>query len=237
MAHEGQKVAGEYWILKLSADSGVTYLQLVCEKGSDIKLDRNEIDASSKCGTDKSPGIPTQSLSTDFYLIQGANVASTEASYKKMYDYYNLKQNLYFTFGPALVTGAILTNGAFVGGSGYANGTYLSVPMAGGTGIGAKATITVTGGIVTAVVYTDKGQGYTALDSLSASNIFLGGTGSGLSIVAQTVSATPALRTGDLQFSGQCWVKNLNLTAKNQDRIQITSELIMYPDDTVVTVG
>ena len=52
-------------------------------------------------------------------------------------------------------------------GSGYTNGTYTNVAMTGGTGTGAQATITVAGGVVTAVVITANGTGYTVGDELT----------------------------------------------------------------------
>ena len=52
-------------------------------------------------------------------------------------------------------------------GSGYTNGTYTNVAMTGGTGAGAQATITVAGGIVTDVVITANGTGYTVGDELT----------------------------------------------------------------------
>jgi hypothetical protein len=52
-------------------------------------------------------------------------------------------------------------------GSGYTDGTYTNVVMTGGTGTGAQATITVAGGIVTAVVITANGTGYTVGDQLT----------------------------------------------------------------------
>lgn len=236
MAHEGQKVAGEYWILKLSEDNGATWLQLICEKGSDIKFDRAEIDASSKCGTDKSPGLPTQSLSTDFYLISGANVGGTEASYKKMFDWYVSKLNLRFMFGASLKPGVIFGWGTIVGGTGYTNGTYLAVPLIGGHGTGATANITVAGGVVTVVALdnvTHTSQGYLAADSMTVPVGSVLGAGTGFTVAVNAV--LPGFISGDLSFTGLCWIKNLNLTAKNQERISITSEVIIYPDDTVLT--
>ena len=53
-------------------------------------------------------------------------------------------------------------------GSGYTNGTYLAQPLTGGTGTGATADITVTGGAVTSVVLVDRGQDYSVSDVLSA---------------------------------------------------------------------
>lgn len=54
-------------------------------------------------------------------------------------------------------------------GSGYTNGTYLAQPLTGGTGTGATADITVSGGAVTSVVLVNRGQNYTVSDVLSAS--------------------------------------------------------------------
>ena len=50
--------------------------------------------------------------------------------------------------------GTILTLGAIVGGSGYINGTYTNVPLSGGAGSGAEATVIVAGGAVTSVTLT-----------------------------------------------------------------------------------
>jgi hypothetical protein len=66
-------------------------------------------------------------------------------------------------------TGAVnlftLTNGGTL----YTNGVYTYQNLTGGTGTGAQATITVAGGIVTTVVITSRGSGYTVGDTLSAS--------------------------------------------------------------------
>jgi len=84
--------------------------------------------------------------------------------------------------------GGILTTGTLTAGSGYTGaGTYTAVPLTGGTGSGAQATIVVAGGVVTTVTITKRGKDYTAADSLSASNTNLGGAGSGFAIVVGTV--------------------------------------------------
>ena len=66
-------------------------------------------------------------------------------------------------------TGAVnlftLTNGGTL----YTNGVYTYQNLTGGTGTGAQATITVAGGIVTTVVITARGSGYTVGDTQSAS--------------------------------------------------------------------
>jgi hypothetical protein len=95
-------------------------------------------------------------------------------------------------FTTAGVAGGVTAFGTLTGGSGYAGGfsnTYNSVPLTGGTGTGAQATIAVTNGVVTSVTIspTNPGQGYSAGQVLSASAATLGGTGSGFTVPISTV--------------------------------------------------
>jgi hypothetical protein len=64
-------------------------------------------------------------------------------------------------------TGHILTVGTRVNGSGYTNGTYSNVALVGGTGTGATANITVSGGAVTAASLQRGGNWYTVGDVLT----------------------------------------------------------------------
>jgi len=80
-------------------------------------------------------------------------------------------------------SGEILTLSNLVGGSGYTNGTYTAVPLNGGAGISATATIVVAGGIVTTVTLVSGGFNYVIGDVVTASDAVLGGGGgSGFSI-------------------------------------------------------
>ena len=88
-----------------------------------------------------------------------------------------------------ITTSSIKTLGAITGGAGYVNGTYTNVTLTGGSGSGAKATVTVSGGAVTAVTVTSRGAGYQVGDALSASNTELGGTGAGFSVPVATLYA------------------------------------------------
>jgi hypothetical protein len=89
--------------------------------------------------------------------------------------------------------GRIATLGTLTPGSGYAPGVYNSVPLTGGAGTGAVATIIVdSGGLVDSVIITDGGKGYAATNPLSASNSRLGGIGSGFSVLVSTVAGTNA---------------------------------------------
>lgn len=79
-------------------------------------------------------------------------------------------------------------------GAGYPNGTYYNVPLTGGTGYRAKATITVAGGAVTVCTLTDPGVLYTAADTLSIALGVTGNTypsvpGSGFTITVATAGS------------------------------------------------
>jgi hypothetical protein len=105
---------------------------------------------------------------------------------------YNIRENVWYDAGTALgarrtagyfsqvfrfpVNGGVdidaeggLLNGSITNaGSGYTNATYSYISLTGGTGSGATATITVTGGVVTSIVINDRGQGYVVGDVLTA---------------------------------------------------------------------
>jgi len=87
------------------------------------------------------------------------------------------------------VQGIITSTGSITAGSSYTNGTYTNIPLTGGSGQGAVATITIAGSIVTSVTLTNGGNFYVAGDTLSfnAANIGIG-TGSGFSIPVNTIN-------------------------------------------------
>jgi hypothetical protein len=97
------------------------------------------------------------------------------------------------------VQGIITLLGTITGGTLYTNGTYTNIPLTGGSGAGAVATITIAGGIVTGVTLTNGGNFYVVGDvlSFSAANIGIG-SGSGFSIpVTQINNATGTSWLGD----------------------------------------
>jgi hypothetical protein len=99
--------------------------------------------------------------------------------------------------------GPILTTSNLVGGSVYTNGTYTTVPLTGGSGTGAKATVTVSGNAVTVVTITTKGNSYLIGDTLSAASASIGGTGSGFSVKVATVDSNFSANAQNLwQFDG-----------------------------------
>ena len=85
------------------------------------------------------------------------------------------------------LNGYINTTTGLVGGIGYTNGSYTNVPLTGGAGSGALATITVAGNAVTSVVITNPGTLYLTGDSLSALAANIGGTGTGFLITVSSI--------------------------------------------------
>lgn len=99
--------------------------------------------------------------------------------------------------------GPLLTLNNLVGGSTYTNGTYNNVPLTGGSGTLAEATIVVSGNAVTSVTITVAGNGYLVGDVLSADSADIGGTGSGFSIDVATVDSQFTASPNNLwQFDG-----------------------------------
>lgn len=95
----------------------------------------------------------------------------------------------YFFYPASIVQGIITSTGSITAGSSYTNGTYTNIPLTGGSGQGAVATITIASSIVTSVTLTNGGNFYVAGDTLSfnAANIGIG-TGSGFSIPVNTIN-------------------------------------------------
>lgn len=87
------------------------------------------------------------------------------------------------------LNGYIATLTGLIGGSTYTNGVYTNVPLTGGAGNGALATITVAGNIVTSVVITNPGKIYKNGDVLSALAANIGGTGTGFSVTVSSLGA------------------------------------------------
>jgi hypothetical protein len=93
----------------------------------------------------------------------------------------------YYYYPESIVQGAISTLGVITGGSGYTNGVYYNVPLTGGSGYGASATIVVSGGVVMSVDVTTQGALYTTSDTLSASTANIG-SGTNFSVPVAGVS-------------------------------------------------
>jgi hypothetical protein len=96
----------------------------------------------------------------------------------------------YFYYPVSIVQGVIKLFNTPTGGSSYTTGVYPNIPLSGGQGAGATATITVAGGVVSNVALTNGGNFYTAGDVLTATSSYIGGTGSGFSVTVASVNNT-----------------------------------------------
>ena len=166
-------------------------------------------DAGTAIGTRRSAGYFSQVFrfpisagweTTDSTVVTTASTTTTNGSpFFYLASYNNNVALSQVLSGTNIATGAVvdaitasninaLTN--LVGGSLYSDGSYTDVPLTGGSGFGATADVTVSGGAVTVVTIVLRGANYVAGDSLSATDANLGGGGgSGFSIDVDTIYA------------------------------------------------
>jgi len=90
--------------------------------------------------------------------------------------------------GAQMMSSGVVSLGAIIGGSGYADGTYDNVRLTGGTGGGAVANIVVREGVVSAVTVVYPGGSYAVGNVLSCKSAAIGGRGSGFSGTVGSVS-------------------------------------------------
>ena len=105
---------------------------------------------------------------------------------------YSVELHYYF-YPPTIIQGAVTSLLITNGGSGYTNGTYYDVPLsyntssAGNNGNSAIATVTVSGGAVTAITPTSSGAYYSVGDVLNAGSV-IGGSGVNFTATVNAVS-------------------------------------------------
>lgn len=104
---------------------------------------------------------------------------------------------------------SIDTLGAITAGSGYTDGTYTNVALVGGSGAGALATVTVAGGVVTAVTITAPGQGYAVGDVLTFPATVPAGTGA--SVPVATIKYTTGAQCSFDFMCGETYNLRLDL--------------------------
>jgi hypothetical protein len=124
-------------------------------------------------------------------------------------------------FGPVpyVMTGGVVAVQIVNNGNGaYTNGTYTAVPLTGGTGSSAQATVVIAGNVITNVTITTAGTGYTVGDLLSASSASIGGTGTGFSML---LTANTVFTGGDSTL----WQFDIGYDSSGGN----TSNLIAHP--------
>ena len=159
---------GNHGIYCYDADNGIVYTVL---KSSQVENGLGFSNDIHSCAV-----VDDMLYWTDFQNPQRR--INVEAGIKTNHPTYTTSETAYST----VVVGAI------TGGTSYTNATYNNVPLTGGTGSGAQASIVVSGNRVTRVTITLQGFGYSAGDVLSASAANIGGTGSGFSFVNRCIS-------------------------------------------------
>lgn len=96
---------------------------------------------------------------------------------------------VYYYYPDTIVQGRVTGFTGLVGGSGYSDGLYYDVPLLGGSGSGAAASVLVVGGTVTNLTITNPGVFYVVGDKFTVAAESLGGfgTGGGFSVDVLTV--------------------------------------------------
>jgi hypothetical protein len=167
-------------------DSTGTYAYLI---NKDVNFMREAYPSPAATGTPKYYAIfgPQSAAPNELSFILGPTPDTT----------YGVELH-YFFYPESIVQGIITATNTLVGGSSYANGTYYNVPLTGGSGSGATATIKVAGAAVTSVTITSGGCQYVVGDVLTAANTYLGGSGSGFSTtIASVANASGTTWLGD----------------------------------------
>lgn len=143
-------------------------------------------------------GVSTNSASSAWHVFERVNI-NNEFSLAGIY---NMGSENFACFA-CYVTNGHTANGpigklsTLSAGSGYTNGTYTNVPLTGGLGTGALATIVVAGGVVSALpTITYEGRDYAPSDVLSAAAASIGGTGSGFSVHVAAVTPYSVIEDG-----------------------------------------
>jgi hypothetical protein len=147
--------------------------------------------------------------------ITSVQWSSVDISGAKLYKFFG------GTLTEGIAVGGVLTLGSVTGGSSYTNGTYSNVPLTGGTGTGATANITVSGGAVTAVTIVNRGSGYTAAGALSAAAANIGGTGSGFSVPGATVQSTLQLEKWEAPATVPDIEQSLEISDKKGNKVEV----------------
>jgi hypothetical protein len=145
---------------------------------------------------------PTDTAIPKYYALFGPSVNGTTISNELAFilgptpdSGYSVELHYYY-YPDSIVQGKLSSVGSIVVGTGYIDGTYYNVPLTGGDGKNATATVVVYGGSVTTVTIVDGGSSYYVGNTISAANTNLGGTGSGFS----------ASVTAVLNAAGQTWL-------------------------------
>jgi hypothetical protein len=102
-------------------------------------------------------------------------------------DDYNVELH-YFYYPESIVQGSIVSLNEPIPGAFYTNGVYPNVPLTGGQGVNATATVTIAGNQVVNVLIDNNGYFYGVDDVLTTNSAFIGGTGNGFEVSVRLIS-------------------------------------------------
>jgi hypothetical protein len=164
-----------YSLAVILADGSYEYLL-----NKDVNFIRQAYPQPTSTGTPRYYGLfgPQYTATNELSFILGPTPDSS----------YNVEMH-YFYYPTSIVQGAIAA-GTITPGSNYINNLYSNVPITGGSGAGATANITVSGNVITNVRFNNLGNFYVVGDVVSASNIYLGGAGTGFQFTITAVDNT-----------------------------------------------
>jgi len=110
---------------------------------------------------------------------------------------YNVELHYYY-YPPTIIQGAITAMTVANAGTGYVNGTYYDVPVTGGNGNSATATVVVTSTGVNSITVTTGGALYSVGDTVTVASSYIGSGGSNFTATVSAVSnATGMTWLGD----------------------------------------
>lgn len=183
-----------------SLSNGVQYLGTPTDFLSTYSLSLKKQDGSYEFLIDKDITFmreafpdPTALGQPVYYALFGPTVANGVLTNGLAYQFgptpdypYELEVNYYY-YPPSIVSGVILALSAPVPGLGYSDGVYYNVPLTGGAGASATATIIVSNSSVLSIALENGGSLYLQDDVLSASPSILG-PGTGFSTTASIIN-------------------------------------------------
>jgi hypothetical protein len=148
----------------------------------DVNFMREAYPTPTDTGTPKyyalfGPTVNTSTITNELSFIVGP---TPDATYGVELHYY---------YYPDSIIQGVATNATITTtGSGLVNGTYYNVPLTGGTGNSAVATVVVAGNIVTSVTIVNGGVYYVVGDVLTTSASYVGGTGTLFTVTVTAIA-------------------------------------------------
>ena len=178
--------------------------------------------------------------------VQAAKAVAATFTTPQLNDYGNIILNGYASFtNNVTVAGTVgaIDTVTFTGGTGYTNGTYTGVYLGGSVGSFGYATVTVAGGIVTAVTITAGGNNFFVGQVLTLGNIprTSAGTDATITVTAVDVkSVRPALKgwtTNYMEYYTQLPPNAYNVNPGDPTMFEYSVHSFTIPAGPIATIG